>query len=68
VGNHPEDETVIPILDECAQAGLANGLSTLLEILESRAAAVLADDLVLNADDEIQNGSSLDVFQSIQGG
>ena len=39
-----------------------------LEILEKRGATVIANGRVLKADDEVQNGSSLDVFQSIQGG
>jgi thiamine biosynthesis protein ThiS len=39
-----------------------------LEILETRGAAVIANGRVLKADDEVQDGSSLDVFQSIQGG
>ena len=39
-----------------------------LEILETRSAAVIANGRVLKADDEIQNESSIDVFQSIRGG
>ena len=39
-----------------------------LEILETRGAAVIASGRVLKADDKMQDGSSLDVFQSIQGG
>ena len=39
-----------------------------LEILETRGAAVIANGRVLKIDDEVQDGSSLDVFQSIQGG
>lgn len=39
-----------------------------LEILETRGAAVIANGRVLKADDTVQDGSSLDVFQSIKGG
>ena len=39
-----------------------------LEILETRGATVIANGRVLKADDKLQDGSSLDVFQSIQGG
>jgi sulfur carrier protein ThiS len=39
-----------------------------LEILETRGATVIAGGRVLKADDKMQDGSSLDVFQSIQGG
>jgi sulfur carrier protein ThiS len=39
-----------------------------LEKLETRGAVVIANGRVLKADDEVQNGSSLDIFQSIQGG
>jgi sulfur carrier protein ThiS len=39
-----------------------------LDILETRGAAVIAGGRVLHADDKMQDGLSLDVFQSIQGG
>jgi len=39
-----------------------------LEILETRGAAVLASGRVLKTDDKVQDGSSFDIFQSIQGG
>ena len=39
-----------------------------LEILETRGAVVISNGRVLKADDKVQDGSSLDVFQSIQGG
>ena len=39
-----------------------------LEIFEARGAAVIAGGRVLKADDRIEDGSSLDVFQSISGG
>jgi sulfur carrier protein ThiS len=39
-----------------------------LEILETRGAVVIANGRVLKANDKMQDGSSLDVFQSIQGG
>lgn len=39
-----------------------------LEISETRWPAVIANGRVLKADDKMQNGSSLDIFQSIQGG
>lgn len=39
-----------------------------LEILETRGAAVIASGRVLKADDKVQDGSALDVFQSLQGG
>jgi thiamine biosynthesis protein ThiS len=39
-----------------------------LEIFEMRGAAVIANGRVLKADDKVQDGSTLDVFQSIQGG
>ena len=39
-----------------------------LKNLETRGAVVIANGRVLKADDKVQDGSSLDVFQSIQGG
>ena len=39
-----------------------------LDILEIRGAAVIASGRVLKADDKVQDGLSLDVFQSIHGG
>jgi sulfur carrier protein ThiS len=39
-----------------------------LEISETRGATVIANGRVLKVENEIQNGSSLDVFQSIHGG
>jgi sulfur carrier protein ThiS len=39
-----------------------------LAILEMRGAAVIASGRVLKADDKVQDGLTLDIFQSIQGG
>ena len=39
-----------------------------LKILEARGAVVIANGRVLKADDKLQDGVSVDVFQSIQGG
>jgi sulfur carrier protein ThiS len=39
-----------------------------LEILETQGTAIIANGRVLKADDIMRDGSSLDVFQSIQGG
>lgn len=39
-----------------------------LKISEARGAAVIANGRVLHADDKMEDGSSLDIFQSISGG
>ena len=39
-----------------------------LKIFETRGAAVISSGRLLKLDDKMQDGSSLDVFQSIQGG
>jgi sulfur carrier protein ThiS len=39
-----------------------------LEISEERGAAVIANGRVLDVDDQMEDGSSLDIFQSISGG
>lgn len=44
------------------------GLLAHLENLMTRRVVVIAGGRVLKADDEVQDGSSLDIFQSIQGG
>ena len=54
----------VEILDGATVKDLLNQL----EILETRGAVVIANGRVLKADDEVQNGALLDVFQSIQGG
>ncbi|MBN1454204.1 MAG: MoaD/ThiS family protein [Anaerolineales bacterium] len=53
---------------EMPDGATVRDLLTHLEILETRGAAVVANGRVLKADDKMQDGSSLDVFQSIQGG
>jgi len=53
---------------EIPDGATVKDLLTHLEILEMRGAVVIASGRVLKADDKVQDGSSLDVFQSIQGG
>ena len=53
---------------EIPDGATVKDLLTYLEILETRGAAVIANGRVQKADDELQDGSSFDVFQSIQGG
>ena len=53
---------------EIPDGATVKDLLAYLEILETRGAAVIANGRVLKTDDEIQDGSSLDVFQSIHGG
>ena len=53
---------------EIPDGATVKDLLAYLEILESRGAAVIASGRVLKADDKVQDGVSVDVFQSIQGG
>ena len=53
---------------EIPDGATVKDLLTYLKILETRGAAVIANGRVQKADDELQDGSSFDVFQSIQGG
>ncbi len=53
---------------EVPDGATVKDLLAYLDILETRGTAVIAGGRVLKADDKMQDGSSLDVFQSIQGG
>jgi len=53
---------------EIPDGATVKDLLTHLEILETRGAVVISSSRVLKADDKVQDGSSFDVFQSIQGG
>jgi sulfur carrier protein ThiS len=66
--NVPEYKPSQGIDIEMPDGATVKDLLTHLEILETRGATVIANGRVLKADDEMQDGSSLDVFQSIQGG
>jgi sulfur carrier protein ThiS len=56
------------ILVEIPDGATVKELLAHLEIPEARGAVVIADGRVLKADDEIQDGASVNVFQSVQGG
>ena len=64
----PEYKSSQGIEVEIPDGATVKDLLTHLEISEMRGAAVVANGQVLKVEDEIQNGSSLDVFQSIHGG
>jgi len=64
----PEYKPLQGIDVEIPDGATVKDLLAHLEISESRGAAVIAHGRVLKADDKMQDGSSLDVFQSIQGG
>ena len=66
--NVPEYKPSQGIEVEIPDDATVKDLLAYLEISETRGAAVIANGRVLNANDELQNGSSLDVFQSIHGG
>jgi len=53
---------------EIPDGATVKDLLAYLEILETRGAAVIANGRVLKADDKMQDGVSVDVFQSMQGG
>lgn len=64
----PEYRPSQGLLVELPDGAIVKDLLSHLEVSETRGAAVIAGGRVLKADDKIQDGSSLDVFQSIQGG
>jgi len=53
---------------EIPDGATVKDLLAYLEILETRGAAVIVNGRVLKAADKVQDGVSVDVFQSIQGG
>ena len=53
---------------EIPDGATVKDLLAYLEILETRGAAVIVNGRVLKADDKVQDGVSVDVFQNIQGG
>ena len=56
------------IMIEISDGSTVKELLDHLEIPEARGAVVIADGRIFKADDEIQEGASVNVFQSIQGG
>ena len=53
---------------EIPEGATVQDLLTLLEISESQGAVVIMEGRVLKADDQMQRGVPVDVFQSIRGG
>ena len=53
---------------EIPDGTMVENLLTLLDISETKGAVAIVNGRVLKANDEIQDGVSVDVFQSIQGG
>lgn len=53
---------------EIPDGTMVENLLTLLDISEPKGAAAIVNGRVLKADDEIQDGVSVDIFQIIQGG
>jgi sulfur carrier protein ThiS len=64
----PEYEPSQGIEVEIPDGVTVNDLLTHLEIIETSGVAVIACGRVLKRDEKMQDGSSLDVFQNIQGG
>ena len=64
----PEYKPSIGIEVELPDNATVKDLLAHLKIIEARKVAVIASGRVLKADDKMQDVSSLDVFQSIQGG
>ena len=64
----PEYKSSQGIDVEIPDDGTVSDLLTHLGIPEKHGAAVIASGRVLKADDKIQDGVPVDVFQSIQGG
>ncbi len=63
-GYKPSQGLLVDLPDDAA----VKDLLSYLEISEMRGIAVIASGRVLKADDKMHDGSSLDIFQSIQGG
>ena len=53
---------------EIPDGATVKDLLALLEISESRSAIVIVDGRILKADDEMESGVPVNVFQAIQGG
>jgi sulfur carrier protein ThiS len=66
--NSPAGEQSEGIEVEIPEGGTVRDLMHLLGISESRGAAVVMAGRVLAADDQVQSGARVDVFQSIGGG
>ena len=66
--NSPAGEQSDGIEVEIPEGGTVRDLMDLLGISESRGAAVVMAGRVLAADDQVQSGARVDVFQSIGGG
>jgi sulfur carrier protein ThiS len=63
-GYKPSQGLLVELPDEAT----VEDLFYYLEISETRGVAVITGGRVLKADDKMHDGSSLDIFQSIQGG